>query len=192
MLGWSVPRRIGRPGVVTSTVSAARRVGRAPSRAGPCRARRGPPRSAPRTALATAPTRGRSSAGSAPIPRRTAGQAALLAEDVELERLERGDVRARRRSAASASSRSASRSRVRSARSTSFLFRRVGRGITSPRASATSRARRGSRAWPVGGQAPLASSAIRPKVAASRTARSARILRSISTSAFLRPAMNWP
>ena len=48
---------------------------------------------APRTALATAPTRGRSSAGSAADPAQDRGQAALLAEDVELERLERGDVR---------------------------------------------------------------------------------------------------
>ena len=41
------------------------------------------------------------------------------------------------------------------------------------------------------GQAPLASSAIRPNVTASRTARSARILRSISMSAFFWPATNW-
>src|SRR4029077_13327903 len=41
-------------------------------------------------------------------------------------------------------------------------------------------------------QALLATSTIFPKVAASRIARAARILRSDSISAFLRPAMNWP
>ena len=47
---------------------------------------------ATRTALATAPTRGRSSAGSPPMPAQHRGQAALLAEHFELDRLERGRV----------------------------------------------------------------------------------------------------
>ena len=59
MLGWSVPRRIGRPGVVTSTASARRR-------ASSSLPRRAVPRSASaasiawRTVLAIAPTFGRS------------------------------------------------------------------------------------------------------------------------------------
>src|SRR5260221_9018886 len=69
MLGWSAPRRTGRPGVVTSTRSARRRASSSlPDRAAwrsasTCSIER-------RTTLATAPTCGRSSTGSEPIPRR--------------------------------------------------------------------------------------------------------------------------
>ena len=94
-----------------------------------------------RTALATAPTRGRSSAGRRADPAQDAGQPALLAEDVELERLERGDVRRWRRS---------TRGRRRAAPRGRGSGRRGprrpsvgGAGIRSPRASATSRARGG-------------------------------------------------
>ena len=92
MLGWSEPRRIGRPGIVTSIVSARRR---ASSSAEPrTRAPLGDRRlDLPRgRAFATAPTFGRSSAGSAADAAQDAGEPALLAEDVELERLDRGDV----------------------------------------------------------------------------------------------------
>src|SRR5258706_6636303 len=70
MLGWNEPRRIGRPGKVTSIVSARRR---SPSSASPRTRRRSPiaPSIEARTLLAIAPTAGRSSAGNAPIPRRT-------------------------------------------------------------------------------------------------------------------------
>ena len=93
MLGWSEPRRIGRPGIVTSIVSGAEacvELGRAE--------RRPPLRDraldlARARVFATAPTFGRSSAGQRADPPQDARQAALLAEDVELERLDRGDVR---------------------------------------------------------------------------------------------------
>ena len=71
MLGWSVPRRIGRPGVVTSTASAAQARLELASRAAPRRAPRARASMAARTVFATAPTFGRSSAGRPPIPRRT-------------------------------------------------------------------------------------------------------------------------
>ena len=48
-----------------------------------------------RTWLATAPTRGRSSAGEGADAAQDAGQSTLLAEDVELDRLEGRDVLAR-------------------------------------------------------------------------------------------------
>ena len=71
MIGWSVPRRIGPAG--RGDVD---RLRGEPGRQLRCRAGRSPrsasaPSMATRTALAMAPTRGRSSAGSAPIPRRT-------------------------------------------------------------------------------------------------------------------------
>ena len=190
MLGWRLPRRIGRPGVVTSSVSAARR----PVRAAP---RRAVPRSAsaasmaPRTAFATAPTRadrraaaprcraGPPSAGPscrgrrarAPRARRRPGSRAIDAEGVVAESLEVarqvGEVHVRRLPCGRP-------------RESGTLERRRRRG------PGEGRGRRAVRP----GQTLFASSAILPKVAASRTARSARILRSISTSAFFRPAMN--
>ncbi len=190
MLGWRLPRRTGRPGVVTSWASAARRDVRAEPR-------RSVPRSASaasiatRTALATAPTCGRSSGGRAPMPRRTAVSRPFLprtssssASSAATSALDAID--------ASASSRSVSRSRVRSARSTSVLPSWPWESGTLER-----RRRRGpgeGRGRLVAGrcQTLFASSAILPKVAASRMARSARILRSISTSAFFRPAMKAP
>ena len=193
MLGWSVPRAIGRPGRRDVDGLGDQPLGQ--RRAAQDRA----PRSARaasiavRTALATAPTRGRSSAGSAPIPRRTVGEPALLAQHVELERLER-----RRRPGRSAIGRQrlvAQRLEVAGQVGEVHVDPSLGGpGIRSPRASVTSRARRAvARCGRIADdQAPLASSTIRPNVAASRTARSARILRSISTSAFLRPWMNCP
>ena len=70
MLGWSEPCRNGRPGIVTSIVSAARR---ASSSADPRTARRAAIAASisARTRFATAPTFGRSSTGSAPMPRST-------------------------------------------------------------------------------------------------------------------------
>ena len=191
MLGWSVPRRNGRPGVVTSTVSAtSRALSSVPRTAWPRSARAAS--MAARTVFAIAPTRGRSSAGSPPIPRRTPVRRPFLPRTSSSS----ASIAAASGAAAidsRASSRSASRSRVRSARSTVVLGCEMAPGIANPRSSWTSRARRTvsvGRSGP--GQAPLAASTIRPNVALSRTARSARILRSISISARLRPLMNWP
>ena len=139
MLGWSVPRRIGRPGVVTSTVSAARRAVELAAAQTTCRARRAPPRSpSGRCWRRRRPAAGPRPAAP-PMPAQDARQPTLLAEDVELERVERRGVRGGR-DRASASRCRASRSRVRSARSTLFLgcWGRA-RGIMNPRASRTSR-----------------------------------------------------
>ena len=163
-MGWSVPRRIGRPGVVTSTGSAASRsVSAEPRRSRP--------------ALGEGGVDGRPDAvGDGPDPwsvvgrqcadpAQDAGQAALLAQDVELERLEGRRRRGSRRRTASASSRRASRSRVRSARSTSVLpwpresgaldrQRRRGLivgvavGSSAGRVRRPWRARRSGRRWP--------------------------------------------
>ena len=108
MLGWSVPRRIGRPGVVTSMRLGGEPRGRAPSRAAPSRARRGPPRSRPgrrwrrpRPAADPRPAARRSRAGSSVrrpfLPRTssssasraaTSARAAIDAERVVAQRLE--------------------------------------------------------------------------------------------------------
>ena len=140
MLGWSEPRRIGRPGVVTSTASAARRAVSSDPRSPAPRSARAAS-IAPRTAFATAPTLGRSSAGRRADPAQDAGQPALLAEDVELQRVERRHVRRRPRPTPSASAWSASRSRVRSARSTLLLVVARADESANPRSSWTSRAR---------------------------------------------------
>ena len=119
LIGWSVPRRIGRPGVVTSVASARRRVRqrrsterRATLREGgldgrPHAVGDGPDASAGRRRAGHRSRAGRSSGGPSCPGRRARG-------------LEGRDV-AGGRDAASASSRSASSSRVRSARSTSVL-----------------------------------------------------------------------
>ncbi len=194
MLGWRLPRRIGRPGVVTSTVSAARR----PVSAEP---RRSVPRSA-RARLDVAADGVGDGADARPVvgrqrpdPAQDGRQPALLAEDVDLERLERGDVAGAPRSTRGRR-RAAPRGRGSGpARSTVVPLRIGAAGNHEPSSVVDVE---GSVAGWLGGRAPpadqalLASSAICPKVAASRMARSARILRSISTSAFLRPAMNWP
>ena len=82
----------GPPGVVTSTASAASRVVSSEPRSSVPRSARAPS-IAVRTLLAMAPdprtVLGRQGAD----PAQDASQAPLLAEDVELERLERGDVR---------------------------------------------------------------------------------------------------
>ena len=95
MLGWRLPRRIGRPGVVTSSAS----VGEAPGqrRAAKRRAALGEgglDRTADRVRHGPdpRPVVGRQRAD----PAQDRGQAPLLAEDVQLERLERGDIGARR------------------------------------------------------------------------------------------------
>ena len=76
-----------------------------------------------------------------------------------------------------------------SARSTCVL---ACSGITKPSTIVTSRARAGGRVRCCQVLGALGDLDDRPNVAASRTARSARILRSSSISAFLRPATNWP
>ena len=184
MIGWSAPRRIGRPGVVTSTASAA-------SRASSSAPRSSVPRSAsaasiaPRTSLATAPTRGRSSGGQRADAAQDGRQAALLAEDVELDRLEGRRRRGRPRS------RPAPRHAAPPGR---------GSGRRDPRSSCSRRidepstivdGRGFGRGLP-GDQAPFAASTIFVKVPASRTATSASVLRSSSISAFFRPATNAP
>ncbi len=142
LIGWRLPRRTGRPGVVTSTASAARRVSSSEPRSDA-------PRSASaasmatRTVLAMAPTCGRSSGGRATDPAQHPGQPALLAQDVELQRLERRDVgggldrrqrlRAQRLEVAG---------QVGEVHRPPCLWS-IEPGITNPRASATSRARRG-------------------------------------------------
>src|SRR6188768_256539 len=87
LMGWSVPRRIARPGVVTSTRSALSRAGW--SRARPGRFDRGPDivrdGAHPWAILA----------GERADAAQDAGQAPLLAEDVEFDGLEGGDVLAR-------------------------------------------------------------------------------------------------
>ena len=206
MLGWRLPRRIGRPGVVTSRLSAARR----PTSADP---RSSDPRSAsaasmaPRTTLPTAPTRGRSSGGSAPIPRRTV---------VRRPFLPRMSTSRASSSATSAIAAIDAEGVVAECLEVAGQVCEVhvrpsigGPAIMSPRPSATSRARRGVSAVAVGRSGPpvrragrrswrsLALGSWRAR-RSSRTsprrgsARSARILRSISMSARFRPAMNWP
>ena len=133
--------------------------------------------------------------GQAADPAQHRGQAALLAEDVELERLERracpGRPRSRQRVVAQRFEVAGQVGEIHVGPGVLV----AGRRITNPRSSCdVEGSSKGSREARTGrgGQAPLASSTMRPKVAASRTARSARIFRSISISAFLRPAMNWP
>src|SRR4051794_36137399 len=70
-IGWRVPRRIGRPGAVTSTRSAVSRASSSePAR--PARRVANASSRLSRTVFAIEPTFGRSSGGSAPIPRRIA------------------------------------------------------------------------------------------------------------------------
>src|SRR4051794_3019547 len=119
MLGWSVPRAIGRPGVVTSTASAASCASRAEPRNAVPRSARAPS-IAERTVFAIAPTRGRSSAGSAPMPRRTPVRRPFLprtSSSIASMLATSGAASI----AVSASSRSVSSSRVRSDRSTGIL-----------------------------------------------------------------------
>ena len=91
MLGWSVARRTGRPGVVTSTASAASRASRAPApedRA--TRRERRLDRQADRVGDGADP---RTILGwERADPARDGGQPPLLAEDVDLERLKGCDV----------------------------------------------------------------------------------------------------
>ena len=129
---------MGRPGVVTSSVSVARR----PVSAEPRRSAQGErqERSRDRTAHGIGdgtdprPIVGRERAD----PAQDGGQAALLAQDVELERLERRDVGARG-DGGQASHREGSRGRGSDRRGPRPSFHRWA-GNRSPRASATSRA----------------------------------------------------
>ena len=109
-------------------------------------------------------------------------------------RLERRRVGARLRSTP-ARRRGASRDRGsgrRDPRGSLCPVRRAGNHEPSTVRDVEGSSKASRRVCDVSGQAPLASSAMRPNVPASRMARSARILRSISTWAFLRPLMNWP
>ncbi len=94
MLGCRLPRRIGRPGSVTSSLS----VGQAPGQRGAAQLRpalgqggldRAPDDVGDRTDARA--IIGRQAAD----PAQDRGEPALLAQDVELERLERGDIRGR-------------------------------------------------------------------------------------------------
>ena len=119
-----------------------------------------------------------------------AGQPTLLAEDVEVDRLEAGHAVARgdRRQGlvAQVLEFAGQVGKVHELPSCVTLPR-----ITSPRSSLDVEGSvEAVIGVGVGRQALLASSAIWPNTAASRIARSARILRSISTSAFFRPLMN--
>ncbi len=96
--GWSVPRRMGRPGSVTSTASA--REPRLELRRREARVPRSRDRRLDRlrTSFAMAPTRGRSSRRQRADAAQDAGQLALLAEDIELAARRAQPCRARRRS----------------------------------------------------------------------------------------------
>src|SRR3990172_3660789 len=133
MLGWSEPRRSGRPGVVTSSCSRTRRDA---SSSPPTEARRSAMAAsmAVRTALAAAPTRGRSSAGSAPIPRSTPVSSPFL-PSTSTSSASSAAVSAAPATNASARSRRASRSRVRSARFTGLFDSGCGVGSADGRTS---------------------------------------------------------
>ena len=127
------------------------------------------------------------------MPRRTVVSRPFLPEDVELERLERGGVlRSRDRCQRVGLESFEVAGQVGEVHGPSCV-RVSGPGIMNPRASidveGSSRTRVVDRR---GCYAPLAASAIRPKVPLSRMARSARILRSISISARFRPLISWP
>ena len=203
---------MGRPGVVTSTASAASRAERAPPR-------RSAPRSAiafssaRRTSLATAPTRGRSSAGRPPMPRRTVVSSPFLPRVRTSSASSSAGLEAAAISACAASRR-ACRSWVNFARSTAAPLASSRPARSESRAPARSVTRISSVCLegrdlarsgagpaervpfclPAGrlDQAPRTASTICPKVAPSRTATSARILRSRSMLAFLSPATNAP
>ena len=120
MLGWRCRAGSGRPGVVTSwprrrAVAVERRAAQLRARA-----RRVPPRSRPGPRWRPHRPRGRSSAGSPPIPRRTVVRRPFLPR-TSSSSASRAATSALAAIDARASSRSVSRSRVRSARSTSVL-----------------------------------------------------------------------
>ena len=92
MMGWSAPRRIGRPGVVTSTASARSRTSSSDPRSSVAARRQGRldrPADLVRDRSDARSILGRQRADPAEDRR----QAALLAEHVQLERLEGGHVR---------------------------------------------------------------------------------------------------
>ena len=138
MLGWSEPRRNGRPGNVTSMASAASRAVSSLPRRSVAALREG--------GLDGDPDGVGDGADLGPVvgaeradPAQDAGEAALLAEDVELERFERRRVRggldrAERVVAAASRGRGSGRRGPR-------CSLRHGSGITNPRPSSTSRAR---------------------------------------------------
>ena len=152
---------------------------------------------ASRTSFTTTPTRGRSSGGRLPMPRRSAESAPpLRPRYVDVELVERRDVGGGRdpRQRLVAQGAQLARSGWRDPRCravppwSSRESRTLAAGAREGLAAVVDR----PDASPARRQAPRATSTIRPNVASSRTARSARILRSSSISAFLRPAMNAP
>ena len=153
MLGWRLPRRIARPGVVTSTVSAARRPVRAePRSVGAALGEGGLDVAADGVGdgADARPVVGRER----PDPAQDGRQATLLAEDVDIERLERRDVAGRRdRREGVVAQRLEFAGQVRQVHG--LPLRIVLPGITSPRASSTSRAPvPGSRLTPARRRAP--------------------------------------
>ncbi len=163
--GCSEPRQIGRPGSVTSSASWRRRCSRVSAASSTRRAARAVS-IASRTGLASAPTRGRSSAARAPMPARISRSSPL--------RPRMPDSTASSATGEAAAEMAADDRACRSSR-------RAWKEATSTTATGSA-----GRYWD------LATSAMRVKVAASRTQMSARILRSISTPADLRPLTRLP
>ena len=163
-MGCSEPRHSGRPGSVTSTRSALKRTSSAIDASRSRRSEMAASISS-RMGLASAPTRGRSSVGSAPMPLNSARSSPL--------RPRKSASTAVRRSGVSDAAMAAS-ARRRSESSCAW---------NEARSMAGGLARR---YWA------RATSAMRENVAASRTQMSARTLRSMITPASLRPWMSLP